>query len=163
MCSFKIWKDSIISKDIKYHILRSLTLVILELLPQTLDSFRVCHIFLSYFLIFVTFCWNAPPHGDLENFFIVQSRVVMTCFPSVPNFIAISRKNIEILEGEQCAPPPWDLIWKLRMTDVYQRRPCWTLVAILFSDWKLDRLEIKTYFDWNMYQYLYLGSSLNAT
>ena len=40
---------SLIIKDIKYHILRSLTLVILELLLQTLDSLIACHIFTIIF------------------------------------------------------------------------------------------------------------------
>ena len=31
--------SSLIIKDIKYHVLKSLTLIILELLPQTLYSF----------------------------------------------------------------------------------------------------------------------------
>ena len=44
--------------------MRSLTLVILKLMPQILDSVRP---FLSYFPIFVTFCRNAPPCGDLEK------------------------------------------------------------------------------------------------
>ena len=59
---------SLINRDMKHYILRSLTLVILELLPQTLDSFRVGHIFFFYISnLFVKFCRNAPPHGDLEK------------------------------------------------------------------------------------------------
>ena len=37
----------LIIKDMKYYILRSLAIVILELLPQTRDSFSVCHIFFN--------------------------------------------------------------------------------------------------------------------
>ena len=47
---------SLIIKDIKYHILRSLSLVIIELLPQTLDSVRA--LFPNFL---VTFFGNAPP------------------------------------------------------------------------------------------------------
>ena len=54
--------SSLIIKDIKYHILRSLTVVILELLPQTLDSFRVCHIFYSLFPNFLPHFVDMHPH-----------------------------------------------------------------------------------------------------
>ena len=48
----KYGMSSLIIKDIKYHILKSLTLVILELLPQTLDPFRAWRIFSIIFPIF---------------------------------------------------------------------------------------------------------------
>ena len=88
-------------KDIKYYILRSLTLVILELLPQTVDSFRVlCHI-LS--IIFPNFLSHF--HGDLEKFWwyhLLEHDLFYTC----TKFHSNLPKNIEILEGAQCAPPP---------------------------------------------------------
>ena len=61
--------SSLIIKDIKYHILRSLTLVILELLPQTLDSFRACHIFSITFHKFLSHFVEMRPHMvTLRNF-----------------------------------------------------------------------------------------------
>ena len=54
--------SSFIIKDTKYHILRSLTLVILELLPQTLDSFRACHIFSIIFPNFLSHFVEMRPH-----------------------------------------------------------------------------------------------------
>ena len=53
--------SSLIIRDIKYHILKSLTLVIIRIVEHAI-------FFLTYFLRFVTFCGNAPPHGDLEKF-----------------------------------------------------------------------------------------------
>ena len=60
--------SSLIIKDIRYHILRSITLVILELQPQTLDSFRVCYILLSYFLFLTHFVGMRPLMVTLINF-----------------------------------------------------------------------------------------------
>ena len=58
-----------IIKDIKYHVLRSLTLIILELLPQTLDSFRVCQFFSIVFPNFWSHFVEMRPHMvTLRNF-----------------------------------------------------------------------------------------------
>ena len=54
--------SSLIIKNIKYHVLRSLTLIILELLPQTLDSFRVCQICSVIFHNFWSHFVEMRPH-----------------------------------------------------------------------------------------------------
>ena len=112
MCSSRYGNSSLIIKDIKYYvyILRSLILVILELLPQTLDSsFRVCQnfsIILPNFLS--TFCGNAPPHGNLEKawwYYLLDHDLFSIC----TKFHGNLQKNIEILEGETTPPPPLGL------------------------------------------------------
>ena len=64
--SSRFGMSSLIIKDIKYQISRSLPLVISELLPQNQFMITVCHVFLS-FLIFVTFCRYVPSRCDLEK------------------------------------------------------------------------------------------------
>ena len=63
--------SSLIIRDIKYHILKSLTLVVIELLPhsQTLDSFRACHFFSIIFPNFLSHFVEMCPHMvTLRNF-----------------------------------------------------------------------------------------------
>ena len=98
--------SSLIIKDIKYHILRSLTHVILELLPQTLDYFRACHIFLSCFLIFCHILWKCAPMWWPWEILTVPSFRSWLVYTSVPNFHSNRPKKYRNSEGGTMCPPP---------------------------------------------------------
>ena len=102
--------SSSIIKDIKYHILRSLTLDILKLLPQTSDSFRVlvCAIyFLWYFLIFGHILWKcAPTWWPWEMLMVPSFRSWLVLHLTKFHINRPKKYRNSGRGGTMCPPPP---------------------------------------------------------